>query len=451
MSLSVNTPAFVNVDSAHRDHTLPPPAKINLPVSPRQPEPNVLNAPQGDINIDSGTLNKLFDMLDLVFKALRDMFAAKQLKADVKTDLPAEKPEAGKQALGPMAKTLLEAQTLNPRPESVTPHTTKADTAVAADAKAKAGDLSAFPRETLKQLPQLKTLLASKPDTPVTPDRNATDLPVTVKPKALLATQPEAAVEHDTKASELPVMTRSTLRPRLEQMLTPTPSQAVTVTNDAKANVHVSVNIDHCHCPETSLDGGKRPRFNVVATTPGAQTPAETTSLKKPEVTPHLQPGVILDPEVTTTTHEHKAVTHHLEPAVNRPPALTTTPPHEPENTLTTEGAVTSNRTPEKALDFEQKIVPGSVVEGGQDEVENSRDKVQSNQEKVEGSQDEVESGKEELEDGKAKVEGNKDEVKADSDEVEDDQKVDITSPGPAADATEFRGWNVSRRSNFGA
>lgn len=387
MSLSINKPAFVNVDNGHLDQPLQAPAKLNVPLASHTPSQPAFDLQKDDVTVDAGTLNKLFDMLELVFKALREMFAGKQSKSGVlphKADLPAAKPEALKQQSAPVTSAL------NKPAATDTPD-------------AKPGDMPALVREALKQKPGSNTPRETKPDT---------------------------ADNHEEKAADLPVTTRSALRPQLGSLLPQASRPEVSVTNDAKANVHLSVNIDHCHCPDTSLDGGRRPSVNVIATTPGVQTHAETTPLRKPQVMPHLHPEVILDPEVTTTTHENKEVIQHVEPAVTPNPAMTTTSSHKPENTLTTEHTVTSSPTLEKALDSEQKVVPDSVVEGGQDEVENSKDKVESSEGEVDGSEDEVE---------------------ADNNKVEDDQKVDITSPGPAADASEFRGWNVSRRSNFGA
>ncbi|OPB01018.1 hypothetical protein BFW87_01050 [Pseudomonas fluorescens] len=394
MSLSINKPAFVNVDNGHLDQTSQMPAKLNVPLLANTPSQPVFNSPKGDVTVDAGTLNKLFDMLELVFKALREMFAGKQSKSGVlpdQADLPAAKPEALKPQSAPVTSVLNKP-------------------AATGTSDAKAGDIPALVREALKQQPGSNAPRDAKSDT---------------------------ADNHEDKAADLPVTTRGALRPQLGSLLPQALKPEVSVTNEAKANVHVNVNIDHCYCPDTSLDGGRRPKVNVIATIPGTQTPSEATSLKKPDVKHHLESGIILDPEVTTTTPENQEVTQHLESGVKLNPALTTTSPDETESTLTAEHAATSNRPLEKVSGSEQKIVPGSAVEGGQDEVESTKDI--------------VESGEEKVEDSKVEVAGNKDEVGIDNNEVEGDQKVDITSPGPAADASEFRGWNVSQRSNFGA
>ncbi|WP_395606516.1 hypothetical protein [Pseudomonas sp. B22129] len=470
MSMSINTPAFVNVDSAHLDQPSQAQAQLNLPAANNKPVQDVLTTLQGDTTVDSNALNKLFDMLELVFKALRQMFVGKQSKAEVlpddKADVPAAKLAEGKQPLSPAVNDLpaVKAQALMKQLEPVAPQATKHDANATSDAKAT--DVSALVSDTLNPQSVPKALLATKPDANATLDANAGDMSALVRdalkqspePKALLATKPAIVADQDAEATELPQAPRSTLRPRLDQMLSATPRQDVVVNNDAKANVHLNVNIDHCYCPEASLESGGKskglPKVSVISSDPGIEVTTVTTPHNKHETTPKPIPvlsrnvtteavpgqkndaattsGLVLSPTPTTETepgHKHDAAT--TSGLAVKPTPTTETEPGHKHDAATTSGLVL-NPTPttetEPGHKHEAVTTSGTVVNPN------------ITTENTPGTQREVIAG--------AVVDDANNKTKA---ETKTEKKTDLTSPGPAADQFEFRDWRSNRVSNFGA
>ncbi|WP_439864642.1 hypothetical protein [Pseudomonas antarctica] len=304
MSLSINTPAFVNVDNGHLDQPLHTPATLNLPSAAQTHTDNTFHPPKGEVTVDAGTLNKLFDMLELVFKALREMFAGKQSKSSVlpdKADAPVTELEVGK------------------LPPSV-----------------KANELLAVKGELPKQQSVPLTSLQNKPDSTGTTDAALVGMPALVRdtPKhspgliALPVTESDTIESHDHHTTDLPVTRWSTLRPQLNAVLPAAPKPEVTVTNDAKANVNVNVNIDHCHCPETGLplNNGLTsrvlPDVRLVPAPPHVDVTSETTPPIEPQITPKRAQELPL-----TVTPE---VGLHTEDDVKRDPALIVTPETPP-------------------------------------------------------------------------------------------------------------------------
>lgn len=366
MSLSINTPAFVNVDNAHLDQSVPMPASSNLPSVANKPVQEILNTLKDDAVVDSGTLNKLFDMLDLVFKALREMFAGKQSKASVlpdKADLPT-KPETGKQLS-----------------EFSSPAPIKPDTAP----DAKAGDVPGLMREALKQQSEAK---------------------------------PDTAVNHEVNTNDLPVTTRSALRPNLGSVLASDSKSGITVSNDSKADVHLNVNIDHCHCPDMSLDTGRRPRsvptVQVLSSGPDVDFTAETTPHTEHAVTP--KPGQEVKPGLTPE------LTPHTEHAVTPKPGQEEKPGLTPELMPHTEHA----DTPKPGQDVKPGLAPELTPHTDHAETPKPGQEMKPGltPEQAPHAEHEVIS-KADFDEGDNKVKRN--------------PKDDLTSPGPAANQFEFQ------------
>ncbi|MEO8491459.1 hypothetical protein [Pseudomonas sp.] len=325
MSLSINTPAFVNVDNGHLDQPLHTPATLNLPSVAQTHGDNTFYPPKGEVTVDAGTLNKLFDMLELVFKALREMFAGKQSRSSVlpdKADAPVTELEVGK------------------LPPSV-----------------KANELLAVKGESPKQQSVPLTSLQNKPDSTGTTDAALVGMPALVRdtPKhspgliALPVTESDTIDSHDHNTNDLPITRWSTLRPQLKAVLPAAPKPEVSVNNDAKANVNVNVNIDRCHCPETGLplNNGLTsrvlPDVRLVPAPPHVDVTSETTPPIEPQITPKPAQELPLPgtPEVGL----------HTEDDVKRDPALSVTPetpPVDHQMTPQLDGEVTSEHQPDE-------------------------------------------------------------------------------------------------------
>lgn len=107
MSLSINNSPFVKVDTSPMERPVLPAtatgvnqtasshhsAGVHVPVR----NDNAKGA-QNEVIFNSGAFTKLFDMLELVFKTMREMFAGKNITPDVLPDAersPKVKPDAG--------------------------------------------------------------------------------------------------------------------------------------------------------------------------------------------------------------------------------------------------------------------------------------------------------------------------------------------------------------------
>ncbi|MGB3126338.1 MAG: hypothetical protein WBB95_21210 [Pseudomonas sp.] len=301
MSLSISTPAFVNVDNGRNDHASHTPAPINSPSIAHAPSQDLFSTPKGDITVDSGTLSKLFDMLELVFKALRDMFAGKQAKSAVLLD------NANVSIVKPAASELpLAAKTVE--------------------------------------------LLAVKPQ------------PIKQPAVASPAPKPDTALTDVAKADNLPVTTLGELKHTLSPTLPLAPKPEVSVTNDSKANVQVNVNIDHSYCHDTHrpLGRGVMPRVMsnvpVIHTYPTPELTPRVEFEAAPTPAPEAKPHPV--PEITPHTEHEGVPTPTLEvmpeltPEVTVPPVIHEAPdnmPHVPEVDITSAGPVTAHFTRREA------------------------------------------------------------------------------------------------------
>ncbi|MFL1420252.1 hypothetical protein ACI77M_29250, partial [Pseudomonas fildesensis] len=235
MSLSINKPAFVQVDTTPMDRHSPAASKAGtesaapaanskpLPPPVRQDNAKVLH---NEMMINAGALTKLFDMLEQVFKSMREMFSVNNPVNNLKPG-----------ALPSSDKTLADA-----------PGTSK-----------------------LPVKPDMR-------DQPVKPD--AAKPPV--KPH-----EHDQAVKPD--AGKLPANPLTTVMPDARKVVAP----GITVTNDAKADVHVNVNVGHCHCPDTNVlpDSGRKLRVDVQPDVKPDVKPGVEPGVK-PDVKPGVEPGV---------------------------------------------------------------------------------------------------------------------------------------------------------------
>ncbi|MGY2165633.1 hypothetical protein HX799_21425 [Pseudomonas tolaasii] len=274
MSLSINTPVFTRIDNAPIDHSPKTPETISPPSIAGKPAQNLFSTAKGDVTVDSATLNKLFDMMELVFKALREMFAGKQAKSSVlpdKVDVPDVKLEAATDS-----------------------STSKTD------------ELPLMTRNALKQLSTPVLAPELKPEMADTPDPDTGHLP-----KAIL----------------------NTLKHQTAPILPPVSKPEVTVTNDANANVHVSVNIDHCHCPDTNrpLRPGRNPatipQLLVSTPVPEEGGKLEVTPRLVPEMNPHTDQELKVDPQLEVP-HNHPPQEEKLDIASPGPDAHSFGPRH---------------------------------------------------------------------------------------------------------------------------
>ncbi|MFT0475394.1 hypothetical protein ACMSI6_15840 [Pseudomonas antarctica] len=341
MSLSVNNPSFVKVDASAFDRSAGSSSMSSESANAHAPGASVSNTPlridnsrfsPNEVMIPGAALAKLFDMLEQIFKTIREMVAGKDLMPaalpdlgkspegtpqernlpanaeagkplrDLGNKLPA-KPDAGKQANLPGAGRLLgESDPVKPldmqdlskllgKPEAGKPVNLQG--ADGLQVKTDAGKQLEFP--DAGKLPTTRDV----PQPPVKPQLS--ELPV---------------VNHDVRQKSLAVSYPTTTKPD------------GTVTSDAKANINVHVNVN-CHCPDTrvSPQGGLKPRLATdfvsipdalaqpdakIDVTPKAEDKAkadhhhEVTQTVKRLVERELQPG-----ETPKAKDEAKADHHH--------------------------------------------------------------------------------------------------------------------------------------------
>jgi hypothetical protein len=251
MSISIHTPSMIKVDTS----TLDKPAISNNKLSVR-PNAQSLGAtvPQASLRADDtqgvgnaaitpeAALGQLFDMLEGIFKAMRDLFSGKTAIKPDSGKLPV-KPDAAKELVKPDAGRL-----------PVLPDTKKELV------KPNAGKLPVLP-DTKKEL--------VKPDAgklPVLPDTNKE----LVKPDAgMLPVLPQPG--------DSPVIVPDRNKPHPVPSL-PTVPKPASVNNDPKSNVQVNV-VVNCHCPDGKVTPDRLPAQKV-----------STDARPQPPVLPDVKP-----------------------------------------------------------------------------------------------------------------------------------------------------------------
>ena len=109
MSLSINNSPFVKVDTSPMERPVLPATATGVNQTASSHHSAGVHVPvrndnakggQNEVIFNSGAFTKLFDMLELVFKTMREMFAGKNITPDVVPDAersPKVKPDAGPQ------------------------------------------------------------------------------------------------------------------------------------------------------------------------------------------------------------------------------------------------------------------------------------------------------------------------------------------------------------------
>ncbi|SEC91341.1 hypothetical protein FIV41_17925 [Pseudomonas marginalis] len=244
MSISINGSPSVMVETP-RHHLLPStPLKTNEPLSSSKADPvwispalrhDVARAPHGEMMINAGAFSKLFDMLEQVFKTMREMVSVRNMTP------------------------------------ALTTHSDK----------------------TPKHTPDMTTLLKAKAEPAKLPGTTP-DLATQLKVKGEPGTTPRAT--SDTTNQLTVKVDKGTLQS--------VPVPRVNVSNDSNAQVKVELNIGNCHCPDTHVerDGGRVNPPSVP--TPGV-TPQPDAKVPpiRPEVRLNAHPVHRLD---VTPRHDTK-------------------------------------------------------------------------------------------------------------------------------------------------
>ncbi|WP_161985739.1 hypothetical protein [Pseudomonas sp. CFBP13509] len=244
MSISINGSPSVKVETP-RHHLLPStPLKTNEPLSSSKADPvwispalrpDVARAPHGEMMINAGAFSKLFDMLEQVFKTMREMVSVRNMTP------------------------------------ALTTHSDK----------------------TPKHTPDMTTQLKAKAEPAKLPGTTP-DLATQLKVKGEPGTTPRAT--SDTTNQLTVKVDKGTLQS--------VPVPRVNVSNDSNAQVKVELNIGNCHCPDTHVerDGGRVNPPSVP--TPGV-TPQPDAKVPpiRPEVRLNAHPVHRLD---VTPRHDTK-------------------------------------------------------------------------------------------------------------------------------------------------
>ena len=365
MSLSINKPSFVKVDtspfekasestaakSTHK--TLP---SANKPADSLLLKNDSVRYSPNDQGFSVGAFAKLFDMLDLVFKTMREMLAGRnispevlsnnektpdtkvnkdvanvliadtgnlpkltndltRLKADL-INLPKTHPDGGALVkVTPDAKDQTKTHPDGGAQVKVTPDgkdqtKTNADggaqVKVTPDAKDQTktnADGGAQVKVTPDGKDQTKTNADGGAQVKVTPDAKdqaKTHPDVAPRQKVMPGTVDQTNVKTDLK--QLSVL--------LQKPTPAVPQPTINVTNESSPQVRVEVNVGHCHCPDT-------PRPGITPRTHASVVPQpEPAVVPKPDLKP--QPAVTPQPDVKVVPHPHP----HPEPAVVPKPDL---------------------------------------------------------------------------------------------------------------------------------
>lgn len=266
MSLSINNSPSMKLDTARDDVPSSTPPKSSVPLSTSKTDsawassalfPDNTRTTRGEMMISAGALSKLFDMLEQVFKSMREVLLGKNV-----TPQPA----------------IPSDRALKATPDSSDPLKMKAD----------AGTL---PRTTSASADPQKVKVNADP-LATTPSDTTGELKVKIDDGLLPGTSHKPA---------------SRVSPAV-----PVPS--VNVSNDSNAQVKVELNIGHCHCPDTPVEHD-RGRLKAV---PGVQP--NLVPMPKPEVTPQPEAKVPDTKAEVTPKPEakvpgsHPGVLHKPEP-----------------------------------------------------------------------------------------------------------------------------------------
>lgn len=322
MSVSVNNPSLVKIDASALDrHSLllskagesSNLRRLGETVSPTPLHNDKSRFSPNEVMIPGAALTKLFDMLEMVFKTMREMLSGKDLMPAVLPDSrqvpvkpevhePPAKLDVGKLLVKPEADKLLQKLNASDQPVKL--------------------DVGKLPVKPEAEKP-LQKLNVNEP---------------TVK---LDLSKLSVATDRTDSSAVLPDLRKLHLMPTL-------PKPEVSVTNDAKANVHVNVNVSHCHCPDMKVPADNRPSPRV---TPSPRPDMRLDIAPKPD---HHQPGVTPHPRAEVKPGDQLRVVPNPKAEV-KPQG-----PHklDLQTLLTPKSAVTPDSKPEVKPDSIPDVTP---------------------------------------------------------------------------------------------
>ncbi|KTC44021.1 hypothetical protein AO262_32890 [Pseudomonas fluorescens ABAC62] len=196
MSVSINSSRPVNVDISSLDQTSSTSRKtdVSLPAAipsaqtrPALPSNDPAAALKADGMLASGALIKLFDMLDMVFKALREMLSGRSIQPGLSPEpakRPGNTPDVREQPVKPEARQPHALPVMPPMPKPDVAVTKNADANVQVnvsvshchcpDTKARpAPAVLPRPQATHDMTPPLRPVVTPKPTTSVIADNKS--------------------------------------------------------------------------------------------------------------------------------------------------------------------------------------------------------------------------------------------------------------------------------------
>ena len=375
MSISINGSPSVKVETP-RHHLLPStPLKTNEPLSSSKADPvwispalrpDVARAPHGEMMINAGAFSKLFDMLEQVFKTMREMVSVRNMTP------------------------------------ALTTHSDK----------------------TPKHTPDMTTLLKAKAEPAKLPGTTP-DLATQLKVKGEPGTTPRAT--SDTTNQLTVKVDKGTLQS--------VPVPRVNVSNDSNAQVKVELNIGNCHCPDTHVerDGGRVNPPSVP--TPGV-TPQPDAKVPpiRPEVRLNAHPVHRLDvtPRHDTKMPDNRATDTKLPdtklPGTKVPD--TKVPDAKVPDTKVPDAKVPDTKAPDAKVTPPSKAKSSGIHPGALHRLESTP---------LPGTTPRPDTNTVTSTDNRQK-------------DIPDQPKpeADVTSPGPAENETDFKGWAFINRRRLG-
>jgi len=371
--------------------------------------------------INAGAFSKLFDMLEQVFKTMREMVSGRNMTPALATHsdkTPKHTPDM---------TTLLKVKA---DPAQLT--AVKSDTTTLLKGKADPAQLTAVTSDTTTQLkakadpgklpqaaPAMMTQLKAKAEpaqlTAVTSDAT-TQLKAKAEPATLPGTTPDLATQLKVKVEPgtTPRATSDTTNQLTVKVdkgtLQSVPVPHVNVSNDSNAQVKVELNIGKCHCPDTHVErdgGGVNP-----------------LSVPTPGVTPQPDAKVPpIRPEVRLNAHP----LHRLDVTPRHDTKL---PDTKLSDTKLSDAKLSDSKAPDAKVTPPSKAKSSGIHPGALHRLESTP---------LPGTTPRPDTKTVTSTDNRQK-------------DIPDQSKpeADVTSPGPAENETDFKGWAFINRRRLG-
>ncbi|WP_147296021.1 hypothetical protein [Pseudomonas fluorescens] len=293
MSLSINNSPSMKLDTARDEVPSSTPSKSSLPLSTSKTDsawtssalfPDNARTTRGEMMISAGALSKLFDMLEQVFKSMREVILGKNVTPQ--PAIPSDK-------------------ALKATPDSSDPLKMKADAATLPKASSDSADPQKMKADA-GTLPRTTSASTDPQKVKVNADPSDTTSELKVK------------IDHGL----LP----GTSHKPTSHVSTAVPVPSVNVSNDSNAQVKVELNIGRCHCPDTPVehDRGRLKTVPDAAPNPVPMPKAEVTpqpEARVPDTKPGVQPKPALIPKAEVTPQPEARVPD-TKPGVQPKPAL---------------------------------------------------------------------------------------------------------------------------------